>query len=836
MPDYTTNYALIKPKKSENYDIDDVTRKNMDTIDTQLFNKVDKIPGKGLSSCDFTEQYKTKLDRLNNYDDTDIKNSISNLKNKQKEQDTVIDDINNDINLANRNLANVIQLAMTNQKNIDTEHETNTQQDKDIANLKTENEELKAENERLNQDLNALPSNTAEGEYITLTDSADSRFNKFKVLGKSTQKTRSGKNKLDLRYLTTSGNFIENVDIETGSFELVNCWSTTIMYAEHIVKLLKPDTQYKMIADVTLLEKPETLNSYNNHNRLLILYNANAITTTVVILAVSNTTEKNNWQVNATKHIETNFTTPADLSNYDIRAYNYNITEGETDKASGKFKYENVMILEATEEDETFEQYGVSPSPEFSSKTRNVGDNINHFNKSTIKTGYYLDNTGAEIANINYAITDYMKVEENENYVYQGLNIESSFASKGAYYNSNKEFVDYFDLNAKNTLMKIPENVKYVRFTLRILNNNQDTFKFEKGTIATPYSPYECGNIEFDICNNNLTNTDIVASLNHPAITINSKSSFSIDLAKGNIANLQSLDFFFGKNNKNKGYKLSYHLYQNNSSFRPYLLFRYSDGTFTVLPNNGSETEMDVTLTSTEGKTIEQISFGWGTQTGGGIATLSDIYLRQVDDNSEFQEQEKQEFVFPLAEGQRLYEGSYLADNGIHHKRKQIELDENTGFFLSTLNDYQWFGVNVVGVKKGSILTCNYLQNYIRIGNYVGISNSNASDRIYIAISKEITTLEQLKTWLRERKAEENPVIVEYELAEEETEAYTDEQQAVYDEIVKTAKSYKIVTNIFSTNEISPKFEVNYRRDIDTYIDNKLANVNEQILNIAGGN
>ena len=120
-------------------------------------------------------------------DYTKVADVPSDMQALAKSVDTVIDDINNDINLANRNLANVIQLAMTNQKNIDTEHETNTQQDKDIANLKTENEELKAENERLNQDLNALPSNTAEGEYIMLTDSADSRFNKFKIKGNSIQ-------------------------------------------------------------------------------------------------------------------------------------------------------------------------------------------------------------------------------------------------------------------------------------------------------------------------------------------------------------------------------------------------------------------------------------------------------------------------------------------------------------------------------------------------------------------------------------------------------------------------------------------------------------------------
>lgn len=66
MPDYTQHYNLIKPKKGENYDVDDTTRTNMDIIDTQLENKMDKVPGKGPSTNDFTNNYKNKLDTLQN--------------------------------------------------------------------------------------------------------------------------------------------------------------------------------------------------------------------------------------------------------------------------------------------------------------------------------------------------------------------------------------------------------------------------------------------------------------------------------------------------------------------------------------------------------------------------------------------------------------------------------------------------------------------------------------------------------------------------------------------------------------------------------------------------
>ena len=353
--------------------------------------------------------------------------------------------------------------------------------------------------------------------------------------------------------------------------------------------------------------------------------------------------------------------------------------------------------------------------------------------------------------------------------------------------------------------------------------------------------------VEMTICNNNLTNTDILALVNAPCVKINSKNSFSVDLSKGYVTMLQNIDLFLGKNDKNKVYKLSYHLQQNNNSFRPYLIIRYSDGTNTSSPNNGTNTEMDVTLTSSEGKTIEQIGFGWGTQSAGGIATLSDIYLRQVDDNSEFQEQEKQEFVFPLAEGQRLYEGSYLADDGIHHKRKQFVVDGTETIYNASLitdKDTVSFNLNKPGAVgpyygESPIRFCNiYGEDYIKDWGYfsdspgsLGVGSTTNQlrfviDNSFIGLvdnSDQEANQEKVSNWLKD-----NNIVVEEEV-NEYVEAYTPEQQAVYDEIVKTAKTYKTVTNIFSTNEVSPKFEIEYRQDIKSLINN----VSQAVLNNA---
>lgn len=49
--------------------------------DSKVSGKVDKVTGKGLSTNDFTTALKTKLEGLTNYDDSDIRTSITNIQN-----------------------------------------------------------------------------------------------------------------------------------------------------------------------------------------------------------------------------------------------------------------------------------------------------------------------------------------------------------------------------------------------------------------------------------------------------------------------------------------------------------------------------------------------------------------------------------------------------------------------------------------------------------------------------------------------------------------------------------------------------------------------------------
>ena len=65
MSTLTKNYKLIKPDYTDAVDINNLNN-NADIIDNILFNKVDSIMGKSLSSNDYTNSDKQKVDTIDN--------------------------------------------------------------------------------------------------------------------------------------------------------------------------------------------------------------------------------------------------------------------------------------------------------------------------------------------------------------------------------------------------------------------------------------------------------------------------------------------------------------------------------------------------------------------------------------------------------------------------------------------------------------------------------------------------------------------------------------------------------------------------------------------------
>ena len=104
--------------------------------------------------------------------------------------------------------------------------------------------------------------------------------------------------------------------------------------------------------------------------------------------------------------------------------------------------------------------------------------------------------------------------------------------------------------------------------------------------------------------------------------------------------------------------------------------------------------------------------------------------------------------------------------------------------------------------------------------NYLVYIN-NANKNISISLPKKYaTTVEDFKTFLQEQYNSNTPVYVDYVLEEPEDIECTEEQNQILDKIENEAKTYKRVTHIYSTDEVSPNLEGTYNKDIETMINN----------------
>lgn len=85
MANYTEHYNFVKPLETENYDVE-VANTNSSIADNILYSKVDKIPGKELSTNDFTNAYKKKIDSMQTLyrfkSSVETINDLSSIENK----------------------------------------------------------------------------------------------------------------------------------------------------------------------------------------------------------------------------------------------------------------------------------------------------------------------------------------------------------------------------------------------------------------------------------------------------------------------------------------------------------------------------------------------------------------------------------------------------------------------------------------------------------------------------------------------------------------------------------------------------------------------------------
>lgn len=154
--------------------------------------------------------------------------------------------------------------------------------------------------------------------------------------------------------------------------------------------------------------------------------------------------------------------------------------------------------------------------------------------------------------------------------------------------------------------------------------------------------------------------------------------------------------------------------------------------------------------------------------------------------------------IFPLQEGQKLMQGDYLADDGIHHTRWQdVFVGSKNWDRVINMNGYSRFRQIISKQSKNyNNSKCNYGKYYDLTFNYGSKGNYMIYDgsEFYICDDEEVT----LSDW-KAKLTKEN-LIIEYELAQEIIEPYTPEQQQAYKKLLKM-QSYYDVTNISGSSD-----------------------------------
>lgn len=198
--------------------------------------------------------------------------------------------------------------------------------------------------------------------------------------------------------------------------------------------------------------------------------------------------------------------------------------------------------------------------------------------------------------------------------------------------------------------------------------------------------------------------------------------------------------------------------------------------------------------------------------------------IKITDKNNE----EQQEILFPLIQGQKLMQGDYLADDEIHHTRTQIQLDGVTnGLKVSKVtkhsNNIYYCVINLVKQSINNMndingMYCSHFMPHFEVRPGSCYIAGSGLYLVLVLTDQTITTVDAANTWLAAQKEKGTPVVIEYELAEEVVEPYTVEQQKAWNNM-QNLVSYVGINNINSSTNIDVKYPVRIKKEIvpETY-------------------
>lgn len=607
--------------------------------------------------------------------------------------------------------------------------------------------------------------------------------------GETSQATRSGKNKLPYNYYDSNSKTINGITFTVNKDRSITANGTATANAQF--SITNPDNyaivagSYKLVGENNAYTKKAIRGSYKKADGTIRYISS-----------------------------DSSFTIPEGATNVHIYVV---ILQGETVNNVTFYP----MLLNLTETDLTFEAGGASPSPDYPAKIENVeGKNKfnNNFSDYTKPTDYYIcpihvKNETSYKFNINLIGTKMtgcvIGIVKDGNQYSNFVGLSQALNSVGS--------VNNLSFKVDNTWVS-PKLVIYApkgETQFKQIFENYEV-QLEEGTTATPYAPYNSLEVK-NIGINLLKNSSLTENLEDWDVVRTDNTTLSIS----EIFNKKCLHI---KGGLNKGqyirqpiqnriqvgnkYTISCKAYLKDfvsGTTNPICAF-YLDGVgidgkwigpaysggqnFSDTKYNYSQGFIEVKTTITINKNTDLTKtfamFVYARDFTGDLY-IYDLQLEEGTTATPYKPYQEQKIDFPLSENQKLMEGSYLASDGIHYKRKQVVLDgskyENWAIWTASLTNVERFYINLEKpAKYNGVSLCSHFRlssadsdtEHFRWSTSSGIQKQFV---IFIDKSKA-TTVAELKTWLQS-----NPITVEYELTEEEIVPYTEAQQEAWDKL-----------------------------------------------------
>lgn len=528
------------------------------------------------------------------------------------------------------------------------------------------------------------------------------------------------------------------------------------------------------------------------------------------------------------------------------------------------------MIYEYDGTDKPYEEYGAMPSLDYPSEVEAVGDNVNIFDKDNInkifgQSSYEVTDNGIKISSINsneqsvcvfrlFNVVNYKGKKftlrtkwtvsaNNKGRAFLGLCNED-----GSIRVTNAQVID----SGESLTYTIPDDLGNTEYlALWLYSNTSGTanagdyviyeeIKVEEGEEATAYSKYGQGSVEVKK-SNNLSNFATLgnglSSGTYNGLTFEMLNKFSCRISGKPV----SSELRFGNNynfttilvklEKNKKYKIKNSL---NSTSEITLVNSKNNTYRMVYVGNMSEIPLQ---DGDDGISSVRVYVDTNKTYDNEIVTC--VIYTQEDDGFIPEEQS-----YTLDIQKSMLKGDYfdLERDKEVHKWIERELTGTENITLTdTVNGIAQFTFSQFydGDYDPGSVNINALSNCYKGVPYQSSwlkDNSIALVGGYTAriMTSEYSTVEEFKQMLAGKYAEGNPVRIYYKLIKPKELDLTEEQKAVLQQLSEL--ELFAGTNNIITAESLALMQMSYIADTQSYIDSKLSNINQQILEIAGGN